>query len=633
MENPLQFLKKKYNLHATPEVVSAAKRTEMRTGEKVSQNPVEQMQNYLDRFKEIIDRKNPAERDQGMEALKKVLHQKFVIKETNIPEETFLLEQRIAREQGHGDVEITDEFRTEKIRQIINSQEQSLDKWVDYLASPDATYPDWAKYWAFRSIVEMGKLEKKEDEEGKESARFKKRTSETTASFPTLNPRALAMTIGILRSSIEEKQKAKNERNPIKNESIKLDDKQFQELLATENFSKIYSQFLIEMPEYSTEGLQEIRGEWVRYPQGSDARKLVQSLDGYPLEWCTADYDTAKSQLQGGDFDVYYSRNESGEAVIPRVAIRMQNGSIAEVRGIAADQNMDPYIAPVVEDKMKEFPDGKSYEKKSQDMKMLTTVENKSKLGQKLNKEELVFIYEINGDIQGFGYERDPRIAEVRELRNPVEDAPIVFECSPDQIATSVQGITENTKVYIGPLEKGIFAKLPSTVEHVYTKFPDNKIRYAQLDASVEYPKDAKGWADAFEKQDIKLEDQNINKMLEKMEATNLSEDQKFVILKVADLGFDQSTRYDALCEKAESLGLELCSQDDGPKLILSMDQQNGTYVRTAMKSIDLGDGPLRLWLVRRFGVGERWLSWNLGDAVRGVRTAPSRFGFASLRT
>ena len=155
MENPLHFLKKKYDLHNASEVKAAAKRTEMREGEKISQNPVEQMQNYLDRFKEIIDRKNPAEREQGMEALKKVLHQKFVIKETNIPEETFLLEQRIAREQGHGNVEITDEFRAEKIRQIINSQEQSLDKWVDYLASSDANYPDGAKYWAFRSVLEF----------------------------------------------------------------------------------------------------------------------------------------------------------------------------------------------------------------------------------------------------------------------------------------------------------------------------------------------------------------------------------------------------------------------------------------------------------------------------------------------
>ena len=33
------FLKKKYNLHNTPEVKLAAKRREVQTGEKVSQNP------------------------------------------------------------------------------------------------------------------------------------------------------------------------------------------------------------------------------------------------------------------------------------------------------------------------------------------------------------------------------------------------------------------------------------------------------------------------------------------------------------------------------------------------------------------------------------------------------------------
>ncbi len=68
MENP-NFLKNKYNLHNAPETESAAKRTEKRTGEKVPQGPEAQIQNYLDRFKEIIGRKEPAKRERGIEAL------------------------------------------------------------------------------------------------------------------------------------------------------------------------------------------------------------------------------------------------------------------------------------------------------------------------------------------------------------------------------------------------------------------------------------------------------------------------------------------------------------------------------------------------------------------------------------
>ena len=60
------------------------------------------------------------------------------------------------------------------------------------------------------------------------------------------------------------------------------------------------------------------------------------------------------TQLQGGDFYVYYSINENREPVIPRVAIRMEGDHIAEVRGIAHDQNVDPYIRLQVYKKMKE---------------------------------------------------------------------------------------------------------------------------------------------------------------------------------------------------------------------------------------------------------------------------------------
>ena len=72
MPNP-EFLKRKYDLHNAPEVIQAVKRTEMRTKEKVPQNPYLRIQNYLDRFKEIAERKDPEKRERGVVALKRVL--------------------------------------------------------------------------------------------------------------------------------------------------------------------------------------------------------------------------------------------------------------------------------------------------------------------------------------------------------------------------------------------------------------------------------------------------------------------------------------------------------------------------------------------------------------------------------
>src|SRR3989344_5362019 len=99
MENS-DFLKKKYDLHKSPEVESAAHRTEIRIGEKIPQSPSEQIQNYLNRFKEIIERKDPEKRERGMQALKTLILDKFVTKFEEIPESYHALNERILRERG-----------------------------------------------------------------------------------------------------------------------------------------------------------------------------------------------------------------------------------------------------------------------------------------------------------------------------------------------------------------------------------------------------------------------------------------------------------------------------------------------------------------------------------------------------
>ena len=620
MENP-DFLKQKYDLHNAPEVEQAAGRTEMRTGERVPQNPQDRIQNYLDRFKQIVEREDLAEREQGIEAFKRVLHNKFVIQPDDIPESTFLLEQRIAREQGYGDVEITEEFKEQKTAQIIRNQTQSLDKWVNYLSSPDASvYPDWAKYWAFRSMLEMGKLQKQEDEHGKEAARFQKRTTDTIASFPPLNPRALALAIGVLRSRLAEKVKSKQERQPVENKSVKLTDPEFQNLLSTENFSKIYTQFLIELPEYSTEGLQEIRGQWVKYPQGSEAALLVKSLEGYPLEWCTAsDIDTAQTQLKGGDFYVYYSINESGEAKIPRLAIRMQGEQIAEdPRGIAPDQNLDPYIVPVLEEKLKDFgPESDAYKKKSADMKQLTAIERKMHNAQPLTKTELVFLYEMERPIEGFGYPQDgkcsdPRIKELRDQRNPREDAPIILEVKPDQIAWSQEAISEATQAYIGPLFPGIFEL---SFEHLYTSFPESRI----VQRSIKLGTGLKTAADF--QQALAAVGDHINSWgndimgKPEFQAAVQKTEVDLVTLSVKGLGFPQGATREEIYIRAKELGLKLVPAEVGPQLRLEYQKQtNSEWPMDGKKHIDSNGYPF-VWIVKRVDGGQRWLYGIYGRA------------------
>ena len=420
--------------------VSFEQTRQERLGYKSSQRPAVKISDWL----RVLERTHMGTgasearieaQPQVIERIKNSYHRKYVIKPENVPESTFELEQRIARQDGIN-IPITDEYKREKISQIVADQEVSLDRWVDYLTSDDAIYPTWAKAWAFSEVTKMGRLEKKTsvDESGHEteSASYSKRDETTTSPFPTINPRALALTIGVMQEKLAQKGLPKSGRGEIENPSVLMDDEQFKQLLSSESFSKLYTQFLIEQPEYSSEGLKETRGVWKKYERGSEPDELVASIQGHPLEWCTANPETARSQLAGGDFYVYYSIDGDNNPSIPRVAIRMDGDSIGEVRGIAPSQELDPYITDVVSEKMDEFPDGADYQKKAVDMKHLTEIEERHTLGQELSPEDLRFLYQLDGKIQGFGYGEDPRVVEILSQRDVVFDLNSIFEQNPE---------------------------------------------------------------------------------------------------------------------------------------------------------------------------------------------------------
>lgn len=552
------FLKQKYNLHNTPEVAAATRRTKARTGERVSQDPAARIDNYFRRFSEITDRKNPEKHDRGITALKEVLHGKFVIFTGDIPETYWDNQKRLLRERGQGgDLEQVDwnAIKAQNAEAIITDQRSSLDNWVDYLASSDARYPMWLKYWTLRNVVTLAKYDK-------ENKLFPKRSEGTTNPFPELNREALAYVLDVIEK--KRTQKKIDLPNLDRNERTAFDA-----LLQTESFPKLYAWAIEKVTPATIEQLTITEGKWVKYKQNADHMPLVTSLQGHGTGWCTAGESTAQTQLRGGDFYVYYSADQQKKSTIPRVAIRMEGNSIAEVRGVAAEQNLDPYIGGVVQKKLDEFPDGKVYEKKVSDMKMLTTIEQRTKNRDALTREDLVFLYEINGTIEGFGYQRDPRIEELRKTRNPQKDAPLVFGCTPDQIVFSTRDIRSNTKAYIGPLESGIFSKLPESVEHVYTSFPEGKIH---RDVVIIGADSVQGPHKKLMQQNIKISSQ-AEELLKSTDFTvqRTLEQIDLVRLRVKDLGFSVFANTTELFDRANALGLDLCPAEVGPQYPLEI--------------------------------------------------------------
>ncbi|MDO8668450.1 MAG: hypothetical protein Q7K35_05190 [bacterium] len=583
MENP-NFLKQKYDLHKAPEVEVAARRAGKELPLKSAEDANARIQNYLDRFKEITDRKDPNKRKRGIDALKTVLYDKFVIKPEEIPESYFDSIKRKHRAEGHGDIEIPDDYRQDLAQTLIADQQKSLANWIDYLASDEAKYPDWLKYYAMRSILKMGRYDKTKKA-------FTERRSITVSPFPDLNREALV----IVLESLERQSQGQP---PQFGYDIEAETKkEFTQSLEKKNFPRLYALAVEEFKPIPEELLKITEGKWVKYEKGSDHRPLVESISSYGTGWCLRGEAMAERYLSRdkNDLHVYYSLDEKGQPVVPRVVMVINgNNKITEVRGVAEQENLDQYIGGVVQEKLGEHPDGKAYEKKSADMKLLTEIERKSQTGEPLAKSDLVFLYEINSNIEGFGYQKDPRIEEIRKERNPKADAPIVFDCEPSQIARSVKEINENTKAYVGKLEPGIFQKLPDTLEHIYTSFPESKIQKYQVKIGGKTKDQLK--AELTEKK-IYVPDW-INQLIDSPDFTIVerTETADLVLLAVDALGFSSEATTDEIYKRAEELGLELCSPEVGPHFRLQYSGKEGMLI--AMKQISDRSGNPSIFLL-----------------------------------
>ncbi len=344
-----------------------------------------------------------------------------IIKTENVPEGYFELQCRIAREQGHGDIQITSEMRHQMVEAVQSDQRAGLGKWVEYLGGDDGGYPDWFKIYAWTSVAKLGAYDKEKNE-------FQKRSRGTTAAYPELNREALAYVYDVLNKARVQGEQVNGGAN----------DAELQTLLKSGNFGKLYAHAVLEVTPDSPELRKDIRGSWTKFNQTDDprtARRLSGSLQGHGTGWCTAGESTAMMQLSGGDFFVYFTRDEHGKDIVPRVAIRMEQGEVAEVRGVNAAQELEPEMADITTERLKDLPGGEEYIRKAEDMKRLTAIEKKTLANPEteLTADELRFLYELDHEIQGFGYGDDPRIGEIRLLRGD-RDKPELARILPESI-------------------------------------------------------------------------------------------------------------------------------------------------------------------------------------------------------
>ena len=233
---------------------------------KIPNAPAPRLDAYLKRLERIFLNPDEKKRHRNIEALRARIHAALVIEPEAVPEEYFDLHRRIAREQGRAEFTITPEDRAKMIVTVIDDQRQSLDGWIDYLASDDAMYPTWYKFFVFQQVTKLSQFDK-------ERATFKTRTSTTTAPFPAIYREPLAQICDLYERARSGAVLAPDER-----------------ALNSRSFASAYGYFVQQALAAQLDRSDTIKGEWRLFQRGNmqHARVLFESLQGKGTGWCTA---------------------------------------------------------------------------------------------------------------------------------------------------------------------------------------------------------------------------------------------------------------------------------------------------------------------------------------------------------
>ena len=408
------------NLHNNQRVLNSSSLSDKRR---------ERIIKYFNRLEEVHNKVSETKSEAGEKLLKNFYYDLYIIKPENIPESYFNNQIVLARERGYGNIILSDKDKEIMIKQVIDDQKETLDKWIEYFLYDEESksYEMWEKYWVFQGLQTLGKYDK-------ETYKFSKRDKTTVYPFPPVEREYIFTTLKLMEDFLKDK-KTEDE---IKN------------ALEAGNFKLLYEYVIKQSMLRGEKQSSSTAGKWIKYEQGSDYNILRNSLQGYYTGWCTAAGENfAKDQLANGDFYVYYTLDDNGEAKVPRIAIRMDGKTnIGEIRGIADNQNMEPEMMPILEEKLNEFPDREKYYKKESDMKLLTLIDKKVNKNIELSLDELKFLYEIDNEIEGFGYEKDPRIQEIQSKRNQKKDCALIYNISEDEVALSQGEWRKNPKQY-----------------------------------------------------------------------------------------------------------------------------------------------------------------------------------------
>ena len=203
--------------------------------------------------------------------------------------------------------------KSQYIDEYAKTQKETINEWVSYLKQSE--YPVAIKFLILKSLLNFNYDYKLND--------LIKRNNKTIRNFTPFDAGSLS-------------------------ELVNID---------SDNLLKDYTQIQVENSAKIMQNKELIKtsgnGTWLKFNGGSktseeerlkNSKELAQLVQN--TYWCTK--SNSKSQLDGGDFYVYVT--ETNGEVFPRIAIRMDEDNVGEVRGNkSASQDIEEEMLPVAE--------------------------------------------------------------------------------------------------------------------------------------------------------------------------------------------------------------------------------------------------------------------------------------------
>lgn len=210
-----------------------------------------------------------------------------------------------------------------------------------------------------------------------------------------------------------------------------------------------------------------IDGVWKKYTL-TDKESLIK----YVPSW---QFDEGKEQY------IYYSTDENGNFIIPRLCLEVIDNKIVNIIGRGYNHNIEFELIDILKEKILYFNNYQEIKSKLDIIEKIKTIEKKIKNGVELELGEIDILYEINYKLDDLLFSSyDFKLTSLREFSNTKKDLARYFGCKEEEVATDASMLNENTIVttFFYPLEHTCY-------------YP--KLRVIFCDAWADYLTSAKG--------------------------------------------------------------------------------------------------------------------------------------------